>query len=240
MKSYFIKRIFLIFVTAFVILSLTFILMKLLPDTTPSGFPAQVQAYYIDQVQMGYAKDLTELTPSLGEPLYRYTDTLSVTHYIYKTPVMEQYWRFLVNVFTQWNWGTSTRISVNSSAIAIIAERLPVTMSLNVISIVVAVPLGFLFGIIAALRKNKLSTTCLYSAGSTDPRSLSALFQRASSILISFFGFIDFAILFISISFYESTICHYIKTISKYYILNKPRYFIGNKNIWSQVLQLSL
>ena len=59
MKSYFIKRILLIFVTAFIILSLTFILMKLLPDIAPAGFPAQVQAYYTDQVHMGYAKDFT-------------------------------------------------------------------------------------------------------------------------------------------------------------------------------------
>ena len=157
MKSYFIKRILLIFVTAFIILSLTFILMKLLPDIAPAGFPAQVQAYYTDQVHMGYAKDFTTLMPSYGEYIYSYTDSYSVVHYIYKTPVMEQYWNFLVNVFTQWNWGTSTTISVNSSAIAIIAERLPVTMSLNVISIVIAVPLGFLFGIIAALKKNKLT-----------------------------------------------------------------------------------
>lgn len=157
MKSYFIKRILLIFVTAFIILSLTFILMKLLKDPTPAGFDSQIFAYYQDQVHLGYAKDLTELTPSLGDYLYSYTDSLSVVHYIYKTPVMEQYWNFLVNVFTEWNWGTSTVISVNSSAIAIIGERLPVSMLLNVISIIVAVPIGFLFGIIAALRKNKLT-----------------------------------------------------------------------------------
>lgn len=157
MKSYFIKRILLIFVTAFIILSLTFILMKLLKDPSPAGFPSQIQAYYQDQVHLGYAIDVTEITPSYGDYIYSYVDSLSITHYIYKTPVMIQYWNFLVNVFTKWNWGTSTTISVNSSAIALIAERLPVSMTLNVISIVIAVPLGFLFGVIAALKKNKIT-----------------------------------------------------------------------------------
>ena len=157
MKSYFLKRVILIFFTAFIILSLTFILMKMLPPTPPAGFPAQVQAYYRDQVHLGYMMDVTELSPSLGDYLYRYTDTLSVTHYIYQTPILTQYWNFLVNVVTRWDWGTSTSISVNSSAIAIIGERLPVTIELNVISIFISVPLGFLFGIIAALKKNKLT-----------------------------------------------------------------------------------
>lgn len=157
MKSYFLKRVVLIFFTAFIILSLTFILMKMLPDTPPAGFPAQVQAYYFDQVSLGYVYDMTSLRPDLGDYLYSYTDALNVVHYFYKVPILQQYWNFLVNVLTRWDWGTSTSISVNSSAIAIIGERLPVTMELNVISIVIAVPLGFLFGIIAALKKNKLT-----------------------------------------------------------------------------------
>ena len=82
MKSYFIKRILLIFVTTFIILSLTFILMKLLPDIAPAGFPAQVQAYYIDQVHMGYAKDFTTLMTNYGEYIYSYNDSYSVVHYI--------------------------------------------------------------------------------------------------------------------------------------------------------------
>ena len=43
----------------------------------------------------------------------------------------------------------------NVSAITIIGSKLPVSLSINIISVLVSVPLGIILGIVAALKKNK-------------------------------------------------------------------------------------
>lgn len=161
MWKYILKRIVLIAFTAFIILSLTFILIKLLPPATPAGMPENVQSFYINQVQLGYMLDMGEKTPSLGNLLYSWTDAAGKAHFIYQRPVMEQYFSWLGNIFTRWDWGTSTNISIGQSAMTIIAERLPVSIYLNIITSCVAVPIGFGLGILAALKKNKLTDSII-------------------------------------------------------------------------------
>lgn len=160
MRKYVLKRIALAFVTAFVILSLTFILMKLLPFSEPAGFPNDKWTYFADQAEQGFVLVFEELKPELGEPLFR-TDRYNLIPdgqaqlFYYKRPVMEQYGEFLRNVFTKWNWGTSTYIQVNASAMTIIGNRLPISMGINIISVLISVPAGIGLGIWAALKKNK-------------------------------------------------------------------------------------
>ena len=68
---------------------------------------------------------------------------------------MQQYFRWLSNIVTQWNWGTSTAIKTNVGAIQIIAEKIPYSIKINILSVLLSVPLGIALGIWAALKKNK-------------------------------------------------------------------------------------
>lgn len=156
MWRYVLKRIVLAFFTMFIILSLTFILMKLLPFSKPVGNDETQFAYYMNQVALGYVADYRRPMPHLAEsPLFSFVDASRVRHYFYEVPVMEQYFSWLKGILTEWNWGTSTYIMPNVSAIVIIGKRLPVSISINIISVLVSVPLGILLGIWAALKKNK-------------------------------------------------------------------------------------
>ena len=159
MLKYSIKRILLAFLTAFIILTLTFFLIKSLP---PQGVVSPTEsvrlAFYEDQVNLGYMVDEPALNPKLGELLESFTTINEigkpVKHYFYQKPILDQYFTWLKNIFTKWDWGSSTVIEPRASAIQIIFERLPVSFSVNIIAVVISVPLGILFGIIAGLKKN--------------------------------------------------------------------------------------
>ncbi|MBR1581455.1 MAG: ABC transporter permease [Bacilli bacterium] len=157
MRRYVLKRIILILITALIILSLTFILIKLLPPGKPAGTDDQRLAFYLKQVGLGYMIDFDIEMPQYGTPLEILKDGAGRLHYFYVRPVMEQYFVWIKNIVTKWDWGTSTIVAVNQSCMLIIAERLPVTISINLIVSAIAVPIGFGLGIWAALKKNKLT-----------------------------------------------------------------------------------
>ena len=155
MWKYVLKRILLALVTTFIILSITFLLMQLLPFQRPIGTVDAQFGYYSKQVYLGYVYDYSTPHNDLGTPLWTYLDGSNQWHYFYEVPAFTQYFRWLRNIITRWDWGTSVYIAPNLSAITIIGQRLPVSMTLNIISTLIAVPLGIIFGIIAALKKNK-------------------------------------------------------------------------------------
>ena len=155
MLKYSLKRILLAFITAFIILTLTFFLIKSLPPTGVVSPTESVRyAYYLDQVELGYVVDKGELHPELGKLLESFKELDGTMHYFYVKPIFEQYTTWLKNIFTKWDWGRSTVIEPNSSAIHIIFERLPVSFSVNIIAVLISVPMGIMFGIIAGLKKN--------------------------------------------------------------------------------------
>lgn len=154
MAKYIIKRVLLAAVTLFLILSLTFILIQLLPFEKPVGTSAQQIAYYSKQASLGYLVQTSTLNEKLGTPLY--TTTIGDTvYYFYKAPIMGQYFSWLSNIFTKWDWGVSKSVEPNVPVMEIIMKGLPVTIEVNVISVVLSVPLGIALGIWAALKKNK-------------------------------------------------------------------------------------
>lgn len=166
MLKYTIKRLILALITAVIVITLTFILMKLLPFSKPIGMATQIQAYYGNQVILGYVIDKPIATDGLGELLYTYKDSLMVEHYYYVKPILEQYWVWVSNILTKWDWGTSNTLRVNATVISIIAQKLPYSVYVNVISVLVSVPLGVFLGVVAALQKNKpadhvISTTVM-------------------------------------------------------------------------------
>ena len=161
MLKYSIKRILLAFLTAFIILTLTFILVKALPPRDVFAPDKNgVFAFYSDQVDLGYFVEFSEANPKFGEPLKVFLpgDVDPNPHYYYVKPIMDQYFTWLGNIVTKWDWGRSTAIKPNASAISIIASRLPTSMSINIVTIFVSVPLGILLGIIAGLKKIQLLT----------------------------------------------------------------------------------
>ncbi len=156
MLKYSIKRIILAFVTAFIILSLTYILIKSLgiSDTTMASKENVRHAFYLEQLDLGYVIRFYEPHPEYGRLLAQFTNPDSSVEYFYERPVLDQYFSWLGNVFTKFDWGKSTRIEPDNPAIQIIAERLPTTMVLNIVSVVISVPMGIGLGILAGLKKN--------------------------------------------------------------------------------------
>ena len=160
MLKYSIKRILLAFLTAFIILTLTFILVKALPPRDVfSPDKNVVFAFYSDQVDLGYFVEFANANPKYGEPLkvFQPGEVDPNPHYYYVKPIIEQYFTWLGNIVTKWDWGRSTAIKPNASAISIIASRLPTSMSINIVTIFVSVPLGIVLGIIAGLKKNTIT-----------------------------------------------------------------------------------
>lgn len=158
MLKYSIKRIILAFITTFIILTLTFFLIKSLgPAKLPAGSKdPQIYSFYETQVRLGYVDPPYDtIQPQLGDYLARYPSQGDVgVKYYYEKPIIEQYFVWLGNIVTKFDWGHSTHVEAEASAINIILERLPVSLSLNIISVVISVPLGIGLGIIAGLKKN--------------------------------------------------------------------------------------
>ncbi len=160
MAKYVLKRLLLAVVTCFAILTLTFVLMKCLPFAEPTGALSVKWAFYQKQVNLGYVIQSETALSEYGDALWVAPESvvgIGNTVYFYKAPIITQYFHWLGNIFTAWDWGTSTAIKPNFSAMSIISSRLPVSMGINIISVIVSVPLGILLGVIAALKKNKMT-----------------------------------------------------------------------------------
>ncbi len=160
MVKYVLKRIGLAFITATIIISATFITVKLLPFSVPAFKDNQMFAFFEKQVNLGYIEDLKVPDPERGKPLWTYTTgqgSTRLTHNYYEVPILEQYFNWIKNIVTKWDWGTSTEISPNLSAIKIIGQKLPYTIKVNIWAVFISVPLGILLGIWAALKKNSMT-----------------------------------------------------------------------------------
>ncbi len=157
MVKYVLKRIGLAIVTTFIIISLTFILIKLLPFEKPIGQEPQQIAYYEHQVSLGYLYKFSTEHPELGKEIYKTTGRLGSVTYYYEVPVMKQYVNWLSNIITKWDWGTSIKVKLNVRATVIISERITYSIRINILSVIFSVPIGIALGIWAALKKNKLT-----------------------------------------------------------------------------------
>lgn len=155
MLKYSIKRIILALITAFIIISITFFLVKSLgiKDTTFGGKPNVRLAFYLKQESLGYVVHFDQPMDGYGK-LLLYLKLDGVDYYFYEKPLIEQYGAWLRNIVTEWDWGTSTTIEPQATAMQIIGERLPTSMVINIISVVIAVPIGIGLGIVAGLHKN--------------------------------------------------------------------------------------
>ena len=126
MTKYVIKRVLLMFLTLFLIMTICFVLIKLLPLPAIKEMGRDVQLVLARREKMGYNK-----------------------------PIMVQYYLFLKNLLTGWDWGVGEQMYTGRDVWAVMMQKLPYTVLVNLYSILIAIPLGLGFGIYAALRKNK-------------------------------------------------------------------------------------
>lgn len=124
MAKYVAKRLVLMIFTLFVIMTICFMLIRILPRELP-----------VDKV--------------LAEAIKSRWDALG-----YNEPLLTQYGIYLKNIFTDWDFGTSWYISFRTPAWDVIMGRLLPTVLVNLYSLVFAVPLGILTGVFAAIKKN--------------------------------------------------------------------------------------
>mgnify|MGYP004483096053 FL=1 len=126
MTKYVIKRVLLMFLTLFLIMTICFVLIKLLPLPAIKEMGRDVQLVLARREKMGYNK-----------------------------PIMVQYYLFLKNLLTGWDWGVGEQMYTGRDVWTVMMQKLPYTVLVNLYSILIAIPLGLGFGIYAALRKNK-------------------------------------------------------------------------------------
>ena len=136
-------------------------MLRSLPVNPGTSIYAEQLKFWTSQVQLGYYRELTD---EIDVAWYKANDPKTLVtiggsatgwHYYVPYPIMVQYGHWLSNIFTKWDWGTSTSLSIGKSAMVIEMTNLPATIKLNVISIFISIPAGIGLGIWAALKKNK-------------------------------------------------------------------------------------
>ena len=125
MFKYILKRIGLMFVTTFIIMTICFVLIKLLEPETPM-MGAQAELEMARREALGYNK-----------------------------PIMVQYGIYLKNIITEGDWGTSWKVDYMESVGNVISSRIMPSLLLNIYSLLISMPIGIGLGIAAALMKNK-------------------------------------------------------------------------------------
>ena len=123
--KYVLKRLLLMFFTLFVITTICFMLIRILPHELPQE------------------KNLQEVIKARWEALG------------YNKPLLVQYGIYLKNIITEWDFGTSWYISVNKPAWDLLVGRLLPTVLVNLYSLLFSIPVGIAFGVLAAIKKNK-------------------------------------------------------------------------------------
>ncbi len=125
MGKYVLKRVVLMFFTLFIIMTIEFVLVRLIPRELPS-----------DKVQAAAIEARWE---ALG----------------YKEPLPVQYGIYLKNIVTKWDFGTSWYIDFRKPAWDVLTERLLPTVLVNLYSLIFSIPVGIMLGVFAAIKKNK-------------------------------------------------------------------------------------
>ena len=125
MTKYVIKRIVLMVFVLFIITTMCFVLIRMLPRELPT-----------DKVQ---AEAIKARWDALG----------------YNEPLLTQFGIYLKNIFTEFDFGTSWYIQFREPALDVLTGRLLPTVLVNTYSLLFSIPIGIMLGIYAAIKKNK-------------------------------------------------------------------------------------
>ncbi len=126
MVKYVIKRILLMLMVFMIIISMCFVLVKLLPDKPAEQFGKDMALIEMRRELLGYNK-----------------------------PLIEQYFIFVQRSLLGGDWGISETLYIGQDVWGKFMEKMPATVIVNVYTMIFSVPLGLMFGIYAALKKNK-------------------------------------------------------------------------------------
>ena len=107
----------------FCIVTICFMLIRMLPMTMPQGNEAQKELVKARWEALGYEK-----------------------------PLLVQYGIYLRNIFTELDFGTSWYIQYRAPAFDVITTRLLPTVLVNFYSLILSTPIGILFGVYPQLR----------------------------------------------------------------------------------------
>lgn len=125
MLRYVLKRIGLMLLTFLIIMTMCFVLIRLLPVTPCKSNDQTCISINAWREALGYNK-----------------------------PIIVQYVLYIKHVF-QGDFGIGFTIYGGKDVLSVLNEKLPSTIYLNIWSSLIAIPIGILLGIIAALKKNK-------------------------------------------------------------------------------------
>ncbi len=131
MVKYILKRVGLLLLTFFVIVTICFMFIRLLPRELPSD--------------KATADIMLERWEALG----------------YGKPLLVQYGIYLKGIVTEWDFGTSWYVSFRTGAWELLTSRLLPTAVVNLTALLLSVPLGLLFGSLAAIHRGKLADRLL-------------------------------------------------------------------------------
>jgi oligopeptide transport system permease protein len=128
MLKYIAKRIGLMFLSFFIIMTACFFLVKALPLVVNATLGQDAAIAEAQIIARGY-----------------------------RDPVLVQYFAYIRRIVTEWDWGVGVNMPeyVGQEVWGVFVEKLPPTVLINVYSSLLAVPLGIVLGIYAALRKNR-------------------------------------------------------------------------------------
>ena len=125
MFKYVIKCLILMIFTFFIITTICFILIKLLPLPAVKSQGRDVQLIIRRREAMGY-----------------------------NLPIMTQYWRYWTHLI-RGDWGLGEQMYLGQEVFQVMMNKIPYSVVVNLYSILISIPLGILLGIFAALKKNK-------------------------------------------------------------------------------------
>ena len=126
MVKYVLKRLLLMLMVFLIIISMCFVLIKLLPNKPAQQFGKDMQLIEMRREALGYNK-----------------------------PLIEQYWIFIQKTLIGGDWGISESLYLGQNVWDKFMEKMPATVLVNAYTMIFAEPLGLLLGIYAALKKNK-------------------------------------------------------------------------------------
>ena len=124
--KYVVKRLLLMILTFAVIATICFVLVKLLPLPIINEIGRDPAVIEAQREAMGYNK-----------------------------PILVQYVMYWTKIFLYGDFGLGQQMYVGQSVLKIMMDKIPYTVTVNLYSISLSIPMGLMLGIYAALRKNK-------------------------------------------------------------------------------------
>jgi len=127
MPKYIAGRVLAMLITLFIIVTLSFLLIRLMP----------VKIFDHPDIPPEVVKML-EAQMHLDKPLF------------------VQYMYYLKGIILEGDFGISAKIRPKFPVFSVIAERIPISMMINLVSLLISLPLGIVAGTAAALKRNRL------------------------------------------------------------------------------------